>query len=124
MPHPHLTSTVAADLFEVQTNVKLYHWKTKSYSRHKAADELHSQLQALGDSLIETMSTRYGRPDNTHEIVVRVKDLTDSSIIGYLEKYCKTVNGYKFDKTHTDLMSIRDDILAAVNKSLYLMSLN
>lgn len=119
-----LTSTIVGDLFEVQTNIKLYHWKTTSFSRHKAADELHEKLMGFGDELIETMTMRYGRPAKAHEGVVKLKNLDDEGVLSYLAAYCKKLHGYKFDKSHTDLHNIRDELLAVVNKTLYLMSLD
>ena len=35
--------------------IKLYHWQTTSYSRHKATDELHEQISELVDKFIETI---------------------------------------------------------------------
>lgn len=35
-------------------SIKLYHWTTKSYQAHKSTDKLHSKLQDLMDSYVET----------------------------------------------------------------------
>lgn len=119
------TQEVIADLFNVQTNLKFYHWNTKSFSRHKAADELHEQLQNLGDSLVETMIIRYGRPTHLSkkQSSLSLTTLSDDSILTFLQSYAKTLTHYKFEKAHTDLESIRDELLATVNKTLYVMSL-
>jgi hypothetical protein len=39
--------------FEILLMVKLYHWKTYSYSTHKATDELYSSLNSNFDKFIE-----------------------------------------------------------------------
>jgi len=41
-------------LFQYQLLLKLYHWQTHSYARHKASDELHEHLVAFMDLLVNT----------------------------------------------------------------------
>ena len=40
--------------------VKLYHWKTTSYSQHKATDELYGNLNVNIDSFVEIMLGKKG----------------------------------------------------------------
>ena len=40
---------------QMLNTVKLYHWKTTSYSQHKATDELYSNLNENIDSFVEIM---------------------------------------------------------------------
>ena len=40
---------------EILNNVKLYHWRTKSYAQHKATDELYEKLNKDIDSFVEVM---------------------------------------------------------------------
>ncbi len=35
--------------------IKLYHWKTTSYSEHKATDELHERLSGHIDTFVEVL---------------------------------------------------------------------
>ena len=41
--------------FEILHTIKLYHWKTKSYSQHKATDELHEKLSEQTDRFVEVL---------------------------------------------------------------------
>ena len=47
----HLVKT----FFEILHSIKLYHWKTKSYSHHKETDHLHEKLSAETDRFIEVL---------------------------------------------------------------------
>ena len=39
--------------FNMTSMIKLYHWQTKIYARHKATDNLHSELLSSIDKFIE-----------------------------------------------------------------------
>lgn len=120
------TTKVARALFELQTTAKLFHWKTASYAMHKASDELVEAVAKLGDELVETMTVRYGLPDTVGAL--RVAALNDTEIRDYLQRQAGQFWGTEFNrlvgKKDTDLQSIRDDIVAAIHKALYLMTLH
>ena len=44
---------IVKKFLEMLNMVKLYHWKTNSYSHHKSTDELHERLQKKTDKFIE-----------------------------------------------------------------------
>jgi hypothetical protein len=48
--------------FKMREQIKLYHWQTMSYSRHKATDEVLEKLDALIDRYVEVYMGKYGRP--------------------------------------------------------------
>ena len=120
--------------FEILHEIKLYHWKTKSYSQHKATDELHSKLSELVDSFIEIyighVSRRGGagagvpvfKRGATAVSFCECKSLDvfrkklDSYVI-YMESLTEKLNGY------TDLVNIRDEMAGAVAQALYLLRL-
>ena len=46
---------------ELQAQVKINHWQTKGYVRHKAFDELYGGLVDLTDTFAEAAMGKYGR---------------------------------------------------------------
>lgn len=114
--------------FEMREQIKLYHWQTKSYSRHKATDSVIDALDESIDKYVEVFMGKYGRPrmiarNNT----IRVTNLSETSIV----KFIKTCIGYllndlskKLKPQDTDLMNIRDEMLAELNQLLYLFTLH
>ena len=113
--------------FHMMLNIKLYHWETTSFSRHKATDELHSNLSERIDKFIEVYIGGYDRPKFTSTFSIKVKQLNDTNIIEVLNEYI-TFLKYELPKfviqSDTHLLNIRDEMLADINQALYLFTLN
>lgn len=119
-------SQIVHFIFDLQTNIKLYHWMTTSYARHKAADNLVSQISDLGDKLIEVYIGKYGRPTiNKKDTLIQLQNLNDKNILKYLDD---AVNFLVQDmpkvlnKTDVDLLNIRDELVAVLHQTKYLFS--
>lgn len=112
--------------FHMLVNIKLYHWNTTNYARHKASDELHSSLSDLTDKFIEVYIGKYKRPEFKKSYNITVKELNDSTIIDILQEYVKFLK-YEVTKNlkdnDTDLLTLRDEMLIIINKTLYLFTL-
>ena len=115
-------------MLEMINVVKLYHWQTQSYSVHKATDKLYEKLDGNIDRFVEVYlgkeGSRIKKWDNEMSIIQynRKKDFK-SRMFEYREFLTDLSN--KFDeKKDSDLLSIRDEILADINHFLYLFSFN
>ena len=113
--------------FTMREQIKLYHWQTKSYSRHKATDMVIDSLDEHIDKYVEVYMGKYSRPkmtSTTNKIVV--SNLTETSIIKFI-KECIAILQTNFVKhlkpTDTDLFNIRDEMLGDLNQLLYLFTL-
>lgn len=47
-------------LFASRTQAHIFHFKTSSYSAHKALDKYYSEIVGLTDSLVESYQGKYG----------------------------------------------------------------
>ena len=107
----------------LQVAVKIAHWTTESYARHVALDELHASLQTLGDQFVEVHMGRHGRPSGMcGDIEVKTKPMKESDV----QKELRDAAGYLqqgLQGLEPELASIRDDMLAAIGKALYLLQL-
>jgi len=111
-------------MLTIRVNMKIYHWSTKSYSRHKASDDFVSELDELSDSFVETYQGNTGKRINlkTYKNLPLMTN-TDQNVVEILEQfkdYLTTKFNEIFDSKYTDLYTIRDEILALTNKTLYL----
>lgn len=114
--------------FTMREQIKLYHWQTKSYSRHKATDAVIDALDASIDKYVEVYMGKYGRMkmisgNNT----IHVSNLSETSIIKFIKKYITYLNTNlvkKLKEYDTDLVNIRDEMLAELNQLLYLFTLH
>lgn len=110
--------------FTLQLLNKLYHWNTSSFARHKATDSFGSELSNLIDKFVEVFIGRYKIKPQVYKVNLNQDYLTDNGIINLFEqtrKYLESMNG---KISHSDLLNIRDELLAEVNKMLYLFTLN
>lgn len=111
----------------MRNQVKVYHWQTFSFGRHKATDNLVDSLDANIDKFTEAYMGRYGRPKFTAKTgALRVFDMTDKKAPELIK------NGIKWltkelpkllRKEDTDLLNIRDEILGDLQQVLYLFTL-
>jgi hypothetical protein len=110
-------------IFYVQTNVKLYHWMTKSYARHKASDEFTDKFAELTDKFVEVYIGRYGRSYLTkHNKTVSLTHLDDKTFPKFLDETAKQFMQF-VDEKDTDLVNIRDEIIELINQTKYLCTL-
>lgn len=114
--------------FTMRDQIKLYHWQTLSYSRHKATDAVIEKLDGLIDSFAEVYFGTYGRPrltTKTNTVVLR--NISDKSISTFIKDCISYIAGplsKSLKKSDTDLMNIRDEMLAELHQLLYLFSLD
>lgn len=113
--------------FHMLNNIKLYHWKTTSFARHKATDELHSSLSDLVDNFMEVYIGKYGRGKINSTSAITIKNLTDDNAETQLRNWVTILEGglnEYLDEYDTDLLNIRDDMLGLLNKTIYLFTLS
>ena len=113
---------------EMLNMIKLYHWKTHSYAQHKATDELHEKLSGHVDAFVEILM---GKDESRVRMAVNSIDVFDYNNTGDFKTkiheyraFFIDLDKYFDDKKDSDLMNIRDEILAELNQFLYLLTLN
>lgn len=119
---------IAMIFLAFRNQLKIYHWQTTSYARHKASDRLISSITEQIDRFMETLqgsrdtrlvltsqsgtiSFNNQKDDNATEILVAFKEWLSDGLSSILQP---------FDK---DLSNIRDEMLGSVNQTIYLFSL-
>ena len=109
------------------SQVKLYHWSTMSYAKHKALDKLHESLSDKVDLLVESYVGRFNKQPIKHfTIKTKANTNTKGDII---EKYLATsreeilVIHNKFDKA-VEIQNILQDIMAEIDSTIYLCKLS
>lgn len=113
------------------TQIKLFHWQTKSYPEHKTLDKLFEKFVDLTDKLVETVSGKYGRGYLSGEMntfcVKNYEETGEYSLHSYLEEVihsyqvtCKQVCSSDKD---SEILNIIDEILALLFQTKYLLTL-
>lgn len=113
-------------MMTLRNQVKLYHWQTMAYPRHIATDELVTKLDANIDQFVEVYVGKYGRPKLSGQTsTIRLRNHSDKEATNLLKEavdWLTTDLTRKLKKTDTDLLNIRDTIVADLNQTLYLFT--
>jgi hypothetical protein len=105
--------------------IKVFHWSTMSYSKHKALDDLHESLSGLVDRFMEVFIGKFKKqPIKSFKI-----NMDAHSDTSKLEKYLETEREAlrkihsQFGKS-TELQNILDEMMSEIDKTLYLCHLS
>ena len=117
---------VVNTFIEMINLVKLYHWKTKSYAKHQATDELFEKLNKHTDQFVEVLigkdEKRIKKMNKCINVLQAENDKEFKSKVYKFREFLTNMNDYFHAKKDSDLLSIRDEILADINQFLYLMT--
>ena len=112
--------------FELQLNIKLYHWTTESYSNHKTTNKLLEKLSDLIDSFVEKYMGAFSRPVMKIGSNVPIQNMTKTKYIKLLKQAQDYLRGdlEKVIAKNTELLNIRDEMLGEIDQALYFTTLN
>jgi hypothetical protein len=119
-----INGSIVDAMLTIRNQVKVYHWQTRSFARHKATDDLTAALDTLIDNFVEVYMGKYGRPKVSGSI--KLHNFSESAAKDFVAKqtsYLTKVLPSKIKSSDTDLLNIRDEILGEINKVLYLFTL-
>ena len=112
---------------QMRNQIKLYHWQTYSYSRHKATDDVVNSLDEHIDLYVEVYMGKYGRMKMSGKTgSFKIENMTDKQAVAFVKECIKILQGplvKHLKDSDTDLMNIRDEMLGDLNKLLYLFTL-
>lgn len=114
-------------LLNFQNELRLHHWGTQSYSTHKAIGKLYEGLDGLIDTFTEAYIGIYGR-----DFIKEIEQLkfsgpfktTPMKVVNSLEDYLINELPSHIDEHQTALLNIRDEMLALVQQTKYLLTLS
>lgn len=114
-------------LIALQEQVRIFHWQTKSYSEHKALGELYESLSELIDEFVEVYFGKFGRRIETSGISIELINYEQGASVRLMDTavtFLTNEISIGLSEDDTDLLNIRDEILGAVNKTKYLLTLS
>lgn len=114
-------TTILFKLIEMEQQMRVFHWQTKSFARHKAFGDTYAALGDLIDSFAEAYMGKYGR---FKVAPMNLKDI-DNDVDLVIEEYVEFLVSLtdQMEAGDTDLVNIRDEMLALMNKLKYLLTL-
>lgn len=111
----------------LQEQFRVLHWQTKSFARHKAYGEIYDSLNDLIDGFIEVYMGKYGRVEfASGEGTIVLKNTNDLGLNEFLNQnleFLMSLSNSLDPQKDTDLLNIRDEMMAEINKLKYLLTL-
>jgi len=113
-------------LIQIQTQWRFLHWQTFGDAKHKTYGAIYEGLDGLIDEFVETMMGKYGRPSFESEFAVMLQDISSLSIQKFTDgvtEFLVSMSDKLDGRYDTDLLNLRDEMLAEINKLKYLLTL-
>jgi hypothetical protein len=107
-------------LFMFQLTVKLYHWRTASYTRHVITDTFNTSLLEFIDRFVETYIGRYNIKPLMDNVPIAINTISDVNIMDLFIMAKTTLEQMEEWTQNSDLLALRDDFLAHVEQTIYL----
>jgi len=115
---------IVDNLIQIQEQFRIFHWQTKSFARHDAFGSAYDSFSGLIDTFVEIHMGKYGRIMTGG--MINLSNLSPMNLSNFLidtETFLLGLTDKLDSKKDTDLLNIRDEMLAAVNKIKYLLTL-
>jgi DNA-binding ferritin-like protein len=117
---------IISPLIQFQSQLRVFHWQTASFAKHKAYGKAYEELDGLIDTFVETFMGINGRSKPNITFSIELKSLQSDSVsdtviedfLNYLKELRSFVNN------NTDLQNIIDSISGEINQLKYRLSLN
>ena len=116
------TNGIVTTLTQMLHAIKLHHWRTHSYSVHKATDNLHEALSEQVDSFVEKLlGSKHTRATLTHMPLHACNTLPElKRRMEHYKQYLQRMPA----SLGTDLLNIRDELLGSLNQFSYMLTLS
>jgi hypothetical protein len=119
-------SQITLSLLTVKNQIKIQHWRTRSYAEHVSLDMLFSDLTKKNDEWVEIFQGKYGRisfgDDGAHIAVFN--EMSNDFLKQAAEKLMVHKHTNFNGPEDSDLASIFDDICGLYHKFSYLLTLS
>jgi DNA-binding ferritin-like protein len=118
---------VVRDMLQMQNQMRIFHWQTKSYAAHKALGKAYENLDELIDTFVETA---LGRPEvslcngNIDVKLFDIKELDLQTALTTYKTFLSEITNKLNPEIDADLLNIRDDMLGVINHTCYLLKLS
>ena len=114
-----------ADTQHFSNALKFFHWQTKIYAKHEALGKAFDAITDLVDDFTETAMGKYGRVD-VSGLSYDFVNISDANVITAIDDMIeKAINltDVLDARKDTDLLNLRDELMAKCNKTKYLLTL-
>ena len=117
---------IITNLLTIQNQFRVYHWQTQkkpgSFAQHVAFGKAYEALDPLIDDFIEVYQGKKGALMGKNGFVVNLENLSDDYIVFIdeaVEYFINYLPQSLDSNSDTDLLNIKDEMLAILNQTKY-----
>lgn len=117
---------IITNFLTIQNQMRVFHWQTQkkpgSFAQHEAFGEAYETLDPLIDDYIEVFQGKNGAIMGKNGFTVKLENLSndfEEFINEYIDYLINTLPKSLDSNTDTDLLNIRDEMLAVLNQTKY-----
>lgn len=118
------------NLLFILNQLKMFHWQTRSFAQHEAFGKTYDTLDGLIDEFVEVFIGKHGRSYSLNKLYdIQLYDYSESSVSEFISKTREYLTNdllpvEQFPPgVNSDLLNLRDEMLSAINKLNYLLTL-
>lgn len=116
-------SQLIGNLITIQQQIRVFHWQTASFAQHKAFGDAYETFDQLIDEFVEVYLGKSQNRINDDELNITLYTAIEpTKFLNHCAEYLNAFNDV-FESSDSDLLNIRDELLATVNKLKYLLTL-
>ena len=121
---------IITNLLTIQNQFRVYHWQTQkkqgSFAQHEAFGKAYEELDPLIDDFVEVYQGKNGALMGKNGFTINLENLSDDYLIFINEAidYFTQYLPQSLDQnTDTDLLNIKDEMLAILNQTKYRLNM-
>ena len=114
-------------ILNFQNELRLHHWGTQSYAAHIALGAAYTGIDALLDTFAETYMGTFGKDElkDVNELTLNGPHKTTAmQVLSSFEEFLTKELPNEIGGDQTALLNIRDEMLALVQQTKYLLTLS
>jgi len=112
---------VIADLFFLKNSMHIFHWQTRSFAKHSAADFFNDNFSKILDSMVESYLGRGKKLSFPSSVSIPLTNVNESMILSLLESSCNLLESSHFEE---DVNNIKEELISLINQTRYKLSLS
>jgi len=116
---------IISPLIRIQEQLRIFHWQSETFAQHKAFGKAYENLGDLIDQFVEVYIGKYGKIKAKLTYSIELDNFSDNYLdyIANYSDYLLSINNELDSSKDSDLLNIRDEMLAELNQLKYLLTL-
>ena len=118
------------NLLTIQNQMRVFHWQTQkkpgSFAQHEAFGKAYEELDPLIDDFIEIFQGKNGAIMGRDGFVLKLENLSSNpkdTIEEYITFFRETIGQSLEPDFDSDLLNIRDEMMAVLNQTKYRLNM-